>query len=489
MVKRVLLALLGVFLMLVAVVVVKTLMFTSLQLPPQPATPLQVDAEAAINRFAKALTFKTISHQIPWEFRGTAFTEFHAYLAEAYPQVHATLKREVVSDYSLLYTWQGSDASLAPVVFLAHMDVVPVDAGSAQLWTYDPFAGTVANERVWGRGALDDKSSVTAILETAENLIASGWAPKRTMYFCFGHDEELGGAKGAKVMAELLKERGVKAWFSLDEGSGIVNGIIPGVQKPIALISTSEKGYVTLKLSVEGKGGHSSQPPKQTSLGILCSAVARLESKPFPYSLAPPMFQMFNYAGREMTLPLKAVMANLWLFEPLLKNQLANSDTTRAALHTTTAPTILNAGTKENVLPIKAEAVVNFRILAGDTVQSVLEFAKDAVDDERVNVAILDDHEAMDPSPVSDPASDSFKVIAQSIRNVHPDYPVAPGMTLGGTDSKHFYGVAENCYRMQPMVFTKEELDTIHGTNESISTKVWLDAIQVYAEIMRNAAG
>ena len=413
----------------------------------------------------------------------------HAYLAEAFPKVQASLKREVVNDYSLLYTWTGSDAALPPIIFLAHMDVVPVDAGSAELWTYDPFAGTVANERVWGRGALDDKCSVLGLLETAEALLNSGWSPKRTIYFCFGHDEEIGGNQGAKAIAETLKQRGVKAWFCLDEGSAIVDGVVPGLSTPIALVSTSEKGYVSLKLSVEGKGGHSSQPPKQTSLGILCSAVARLEEHPFPYHLAPPLDQMFDYAGREMSFGLKMVMANLWLFRPVLLSQLSAGDTSRAVLHTTTAPTILNAGTKENVLPIKAEAVVNYRILAGDTVQSVVDYTVKVVDDERVEISIVDEAEAIEPSPVADPESDSFRVIAQSVRNVFPDYPVAPGMTPGATDSKHFYAVAENCYRFEPFVFTSEDLGKVHGTDESISTDNYLKGVQLLAEIIRNSAG
>jgi carboxypeptidase PM20D1 len=488
MVRRLLLGVLFAVLLLAGVVIVKTLTFTSLQLPPQPVAELPLDADGAVQRLAKSLTFKTISHQIPWEFRGTAFTEFHDYLKASFPKVHETMQREVVSDYSLLYTWPGSDPAAQPVIFLAHMDVVPVDAGSAELWTHDPFGGTVAADRVWGRGALDDKCSVMALLETAESLIAGGWTPKRTLYFCFGHDEELGGVKGAKVMASMLKERGVKAWFCLDEGSAIVEGVLPGISTPVGLISTAEKGYVSLKLTAEGKGGHSSQPPEQTSLGILCAAIARLEANPFPYRLAPPMHEMFNHAGREMSFPLKMVMANLWLFRPLLNTQLASGDTTRAALHTTTAATIMNAGTKENVLPIKAEAVVNFRILAGDTVESVVDFVRKTLDDDRVAISLLSEEDVTEASPVADPSSDSYRVIAQSFRNVFPKYPAAPGMTLGATDSKHYVEVAENCYRFQPVIFTKADLETVHGTNESIPTAVYLDAIRVYAEIMRNAA-
>jgi len=364
-----------------------------------------------------------------------------------------------------------------------------VDAGSAEAWTHPPFDGVVADGRVWGRGALDDKSSVMAILETTEALLAAGWAPKRTIYYCFGHDEELGGANGAKVMAGLLAERGIKAWFSLDEGSGIVEGVLPGLEVPAALIATGEKGYVSLELKVMGEGGHSSQPPPQTSLGILAAAITKLEAEPFPARLSGPLAAMFDTMGREMSLPLKAVLANQWLFKPLLISQLAASPTTNAALRTTTAATIMEAGTKENVLPIQSRAVVNFRILPGDTVEDVLEHTKRVVSDDRVEIAILPDSDVTPPSPLSDPASDSYQLIAQSVRNVHPHIPVGPGMTLGGTDSKHFYGVAENCYRFQPFLFGPEGLAAIHGTDEHLYIDRYLDGIQLYAEILRNAAG
>ncbi|MBI1317479.1 MAG: M20 family peptidase [Candidatus Hydrogenedens sp.] len=489
MLKRLLLGAAAVLAVLVLVLAVKAALFTSVQLEPQPTEKIAIDADAAAARLAKATTFKTISHQIPWEFRGSEFTEFHAWLAEAFPQVHAALQREAVNDYSLLYTWKGSEPDLPPVLLLAHMDVVPVDAGSAEGWTHPPFDGVVADGRVWGRGSLDDKCSVIGLLETTEALLKSGWQPRRTLYFCFGHDEEIGGANGAGKIAALLAERGIKAWFSLDEGSAIVEGVLPGIDTPVALIATGEKGYVSLELTVMGEGGHSSQPPPQTSIGILAAGIARLEANQFPAAVAGPLAEMFDVVGREMDMPLRGLLANLWLFRPLLQSQLANSDTTNAALRTTTAVTIMEAGTKENVLPIKARAVVNFRILPGDTVAGVIEHTKRVLADDRITVNLVEGSEPDEPSPVSSTDSDSYRLLAQSVRNVHPDFPVGPGMTLGGTDTKHYYGVAENCYRFQPFVLDSADLATIHGTDESILIERYLDGIQLFAEILRNAAG
>jgi len=492
MIKKILIGFGGVAVLLAVLLIVlvaRALLNSSQQLPPGDFTPLPVDEAGAVERLSEAVTYRTISHQIPWEFRGTEFERFHVFLEESYPLAHASMTREVVSRYSLLYTWEGSDPALKPVIFLAHLDVVPVDAGSAEEWTHPPFDGVVDDGHIWGRGTLDNKSSVLGLLETAETLLEQGFTPRRTIYFAFGHDEEIGGPDGAGRMAALLEERGVEAWFTLDEGSGIVDGILPGIDGPIALVSVSEKGYVTLELKVRGEGGHSSNPPPSTSIGILAAAITRIEANPFEPRLSGPFLDMLEVAGPEMAFPLRVVMSNLWLFKPLLQWQLSQSPVTNAALRTTTAVTMMDAGTKENVLPIEARAMVNYRILAGDTSDLVLERTRSIVNDERVEISVLGEHEIHEPSPVSDKDSDSFRLIAQSVRDVMPDVPVAPGMTLAGTDTKHYYNVAENLYRLQPMVFTSEDLATIHGTDERIAIDNYLNGIQIFGQIIRAAAG
>lgn len=486
--KKILLALGLLILVLLIVLLGRTFLVSSKQLAPQSHAPLALDDDAVVQRLAKAVTYKTISHQIPWEFRGAAFTEFHAFLKEAYPRVHATLKREVVNEYSLWYTWAGSSPEEKPVVFLAHMDVVPVDKSSEQNWTQPPFDGVVDDGYIWGRGTLDDKCSVLGILEATEALLEAGYQPKRTLYFAFGHDEEVGGNHGAKAMADLMKERNIQAWFTLDEGSGIVDGIIPGVSTPIGLISLSEKGYVTVELSAEGQGGHSSQPPANTSIGILAQAITKLEANPMPARFEGPLYDMLTYAGPEMSFPLRMVMANMWLFKPVVQAQLAGGATTNAALRTTTAVTMMNAGTKENVLPIQAKATVNFRILAGDTSDDVIAHVKDTIDDARVTVTVLNPEELSEPSPVCRVDSEGYRIINQSLRNVMPDIPVAPGMTVGATDSKHYVDVADDNFRLQPVVYTPEDLASMHGTNERIAIDNYLRAIQIFGELLRNAS-
>jgi len=486
MLKRVLLVLVLAVLGLLLVVLGRTFATTSQQLPAAPFTPMAIDVLGAASRLGTAITHKTVSFQAPWDVRGDEFQKFHAFLAETYPKVHSTLLRETVAEHSLLYTWTGKEPSAPPIILLAHMDVVPVDAATELQWTQPPFEGKLVDGFVWGRGAIDDKSSIIAILEATEVLLEVGFQPKRTIYFAFGHDEELGG-NAARQIAQLLSQRGVMAEFTLDEGSGITQGIVPGVSGPLALVGIAEKGYLTLELTVKGEGGHSSQPPDQTTVGILSQAVVNIEKNPLPMRLEGPMRDMLEVAGPEMSFPMRAVMANLWLFEPVIKGQFASSKTTAAALRTTTAVTMMNAGVKENVLPMEAKAVVNFRILPGDTVASITEHIKRVVNDERIAVAPLGEHETFEAGQVSSTTSAGYQLIARTARQVLPACTVAPSLVLGATDSKRYYDVSRDQYRMQPMLFSNDDLKTIHGTNEKLSLENLERAIQFYAQLFKNS--
>jgi len=483
--KRLLLLFVVAILVLAGVLLYNIYNFKSRQLHPEPFDAAGIDEVRAVERLSKALTFKTISHQDPAEFKGAPFEALHGYLQKSYPKVHEILEREVISDYSLLYKWTGKQPEKPPVVLLAHTDVVPVEDPAA--WAQPPFSGKVDGGHIWGRGAIDDKSSVMAILEAAETLAAGGFQPERTVYFAFGHDEEIGGMDGARVIANRLEERGVKAWFTLDEGSAIIDGIVPGLDAPLAVIAVGEKGYISLKLTAHAPGGHSSQPPEHTAIGVLAQGINRLEERQMPARLEGPLYDLFQYAGPEMQFPYRLVMANLWLFGPLLEWQLVQNPTTAAGLRTTTAVTIVDGGTKDNVLPAKAEAVVNFRILPGDTAEEVEAHAWEVLSGLNIDVSVLGRHEVTEPSPLGDVDSGSYRLLNKTSRQLYPGVPVAPGICPGGTDSKHYYGVAENTYRFQPLVFTRQDLERIHGANERISIKNYLKAIQFYIQLLRNS--
>lgn len=440
------------------------------------------------NRLGKALTFKTISYQETEKNNWEEYKNFIKYLEETFPQVHLTLKRDIVNEHSLLFTWEGKNPTLSPALFLAHYDVVPVEQGTENDWKYPPFDGRVSEGYIWGRGALDVKCGVIGILEAVNYWIQQGYQPERTLLFAFGHDEEVGGRNGAKKIAELLKERGISPEFSLDEGMAVNEGIVPGIEGPVALIGVAEKGYLSLELSVTTQGGHSSTPPVETSIGLLSSAICRIEQNPMPAKLAGPIRWMFEDLSPYMNFPMRMVCSNLWLFDKVLTRVFATIPSANSALRTTFAPTLFHAGEKENVLPTNARAVVNIRMLPGDTTEKVISYVRKVINNKKIEIKQFSPEKNDEASPVSDRKGEGYKSIVNTIREVWGDIPIASALTLGGTDSVNYVGVVKNLYRFQPLKFTKDDLELIHATNERLHVDNYVKSIEFYICLIRNVS-
>lgn len=483
--KKVLLILGLGLLVLVSVVLVRTAQFTSKQVRVEPAPAVTLDAEAAAAHLANALRFPTLSHLDSVQRKDEAFADFHSYLIQTFPRVHAALSREAVGENGVLFTWQGMESGLKPILLMGHTDVVPVEPGTEGDWKQPPFSGRIADGYIWGRGAIDNKSGVLALLEAVETLLGEGYQPERTVYLPFGQDEEVGGRKGAAAIADLLDSRGVELEYVLDEGGFVMTGAFP-LTAPVALVGIAEKGFVSLALSTQGEGGHSSMPPRQTAVGILCSAVAKLQEDPFPGGLRGPTRQLFNYVGPEMSFVSRMFFANTWLFGPLIEWQLATSPSTDALLRTTTAPTMFEGSIKDNVLPICARAVVNFRVFPGETSESVTERIRGIIDDSRVQVETFGSF-VEDPSPISSTEVSAFQILQSTIRQVFPDAVVAPYLLVGATDSRYYRRLTENVYRFQPLRLRQEDLTRIHGTNERVSIEGYEQSIRFYRQLILNS--
>jgi len=470
---------------LLAVVLVNTFRAGSRQVEVEAITPIQVDRDRVAYLLSRSIQYPTVSRTDESLMTPSAFRGLHGFLAQSFPEVHRRLSRETVADLSLLYTWAGSDPELAPFLLMGHLDVVPVEDETAQGWTHPPFSGEIADGFVWGRGSMDVKMTVIAVLTAVEQLLDEGFEPRRTLHLVFGHDEEVAGT-GAQAVASLLESRGVRFEYVLDEGMAITEGIIPGVSAPVALIGIAEKGYATLELIVETEGGHSAMPPTHTAAGLLASAASRLEDDPFPSELRGPVREMFRFLAPEMSLHLRVLFSNLWLFDPLIESRLAARTSTNAAIRTTTAVTMLESGIQDNVIPSRAKAVVNFRILPGDSVQGVVDRVKAITGSLDLRVELRPD--SREPSPVSDVESGSFATVAATIREVFPGTVVAPALVLGGTDSRHFVPLSENVYRFVPLRVGPDDLGRIHGTDERISLENLEQMVQFYVQLIRNSA-
>jgi carboxypeptidase PM20D1 len=475
----------GLLLLLAAVLVVRAATLRSRQLVVEPVARVELDAKALAGRLAGGLRFATVSNQDGEARDDDAFDALHRYLKEQFPLTHQTLALERVNGLSLLYTWRGSDPSLAPLLLLAHQDVVPVEPGTEASWEHPPFGGEVADGFVWGRGALDDKLSLFGQLEAVESLLREGVQPRRTVYLAFGHDEEIGGLEGGARIAALLGERGVRPLLVLDEGGSILQGVVPGVKAPVAGVGIAEKGYLSVELSYEGQGGHSSTPPAESAIGILAEAVHSLEQTPLRARLEGSPRQMLEEdVGPEASFPYRIVYANLWLFRPVVQQVLSTVPAANATIRTTTAVTMFQAGLKDNVLPSRARAVVNFRILPGDSIESVLAHVEKTVNDPRVKANAL--VKQREPSPPSEIDTEGWKLLARSVREVSPGTIVAPYLMLAGTDARHYRNLSDSVYRFMPLRLELEDTKRIHGTNERVGVESYADLVRVYRRLIEN---
>jgi len=432
-----------------------------IKLPKPPA----IDNAKAAEHLSQAVRIATISHQDKSQNDLTQWTRLRDWLATTYPAAHKVMQRQIVLNHSLIYTWPGSDPSLAPIILMAHQDVVPISEGTEGQWKHPPFSGAIAEGAVWGRGSVDDKGSLVGLFEACETLIQSGFVPKRTIYIVSGEDEEAGGA-GARAAAAALKAKGVKALFTLDEGS-VVIADNPVTGSAATLIGVAEKGYGTLRLTAKGAGGHSSAPPKETAVVALSRAISAIADHPFPIRFQGPGADMLMSLAPSAKPVVKMAAANTWLFAPLLAAQIGATPTGAAMMHTTIAPTMLQGSPKENVLPQEATARINYRIAPWDRAEDVMARATKAIG--TLPVTLSWEAPPRQPSPVSSTQSEGWKLVAATARAATPGAPIAPALVIAGTDSRSMTEVSADVYRFQPIVFAMNDVKMIHGTNEHIS--------------------
>jgi carboxypeptidase PM20D1 len=452
----------------------------------QKAEPIPIDQAAAVSRLSAAIKIPTISYDDPSKFDSQPFNEFMAFLKSSYPAVYGSLKLDVINSYSLLFTWQGTDPSLKPAVLMAHYDVVPADPGTLKDWKQPPFSGSVVDGIIWGRGTLDDKHGLMAIMESVNVLVGQGFKPKRTIILSFGHDEEIGGVNGASKVVDFLQAKGVTPEFVIDEGGCVKTDGIAGVKTPIAAIGISEKGSLNILLEVDDKGGHSSTPPKHTALGKIARAITRIENYSFHEDLGM-LKKTITPVAPKMSGFRRFVVTNTWLTGPLVKSMMLKSPDTAASIHTTIAVTQASGSSKSNILPTKATAVVNLRLFPGDSVDDVANKIKKVVNDPDVKITVMTPN--FEASPVSSTSSFGFQMIDKTVKQTLEDkgeITIAPYLMLGGSDAKHFGRISSDTYRFLPLLMDSKQLETVHGTNESIEAGNYTRMIQFYIQLIKN---
>ena len=344
------------------------------------------------------------------------------------------------------------------------------------------------DEFIWGRGTLDCKHGVMAILEAISLLSAQGFQPKRTIYVASGHDEEIGGADGNLKIAAWFRSHRIRLHTIIDEG-GCVFTEFPGLASPAAMVGVAEKGFLTVEITANvnaDKVGHSSMPPRETAVSILSSAIHRVQSSPFPARIDGGLRDTLNFLGPEMPFDKKMAMSNMWLFGPLVIRTLSARPSGDALLRTTIAPTMIEGGVSENVLPTQATAKLNLRLLPGDSIDSSLEYLRRSINDPRVSLKSLD--KAREASPLSDIDSEAFRILQTTIHQVLPDVVVAPFVLVGSTDTIHYTDLSEHIFRFIPTRLSERDTQRFHGIDERISKDSYLEIISFFHQYIKNAS-
>lgn len=479
----IILGLLGAF---IVITLIRAAFFKPEKTEAEELEPVSADTERYCETLSEAIKFKTISNydreQVDW----AEFDRFHEFLEERFPLVHKAMTVTKIGDASLIYKWEGTDPSLDGIALLAHQDVVPIAEGTEKDWTHPPFEGVNDGEFIWGRGAMDMKNHLVAVMQSAEELISEGYQPKRTVYICLGHNEEVVAApdNGAKAMAEYLKEQGVRLEAVLDEGGAILPARVKGVVDcNLAGVGIAEKGSVNYKISVNAKGGHSSQPPEKTALGDLADVIKDIEGSQFEASMPDFLYELLTAVGKRGTYLARLVLCNLWLLKPLFVRIMTKIPPAASLIRTCTAVTMASGSPQFNVLPQKASITVNFRTMPGVTIKDVEQHIRDSVRNKKIDVEFLVGKEASKVSPTD---SKAFKTIKSLCEASNEKNLVAPFLVMGGTDSYNYECVCDNIYRFAPFVVDTKLLLCTHATDERLPISAAEDALKFFKRyIMR----
>lgn len=510
--KKVVLIIVLLIVVFAAVLIIKTFTYPFKKLPNTNETVSvnTTPSDRAIERFAGGIRIPTISNVVYDDTNFKPFDEFKLYLQKVYPRIYEKMDTVTVNKYGLIFHWKGKNSQAKPLLFLSHYDVVPVvgyDPETAPIdttiifqpndkpiaaidsvqthWQYPPFSGAVTNGYIYGRGTLDMKGMLFSIMEAADNLIGEGFQPEQDIWIAFGQDEEVSGRQGAVKIAEYFKQQNLSFDAVYDEGGFILGpqAALESVDRPMALIGTGEKGFLTVRISVKGTGGHSSIPPLKGSLVYAAEIIEKLNKEQMPAQIIAPIQGFLDNIGDAMGFGSRLAIANQWALKSVLLNSLTSKPTSNALVRTTTAVTMAKGSDAPNVLSSVSEVTVNFRILPGNTIEEVTNHIKTICEGYDTELEVVSSRE---PSAVSPTDTKGYEIMQQSLSQIYPDAIVTPYITVGGTDAYKYQIVSDHIYRLMPVLINKYEQRLLHNENEQLSLENYGKMIWYFQYIMKN---
>ena len=465
-------------LVLIAVILARTLMFTPPKTEEKSFEDVEQDREAGVRNLAALIQCKTVSYEDSSLEDDAEFEKLIGLLPELYPNVWKTCPLRRFDGRGLLFHWQGRTPGEAAVL-MAHYDVVPVEEDN---WRKPAFEAIVEDGVMWGRGTLDTKVTFNGILSGAENLIRQGFQPEHDVYFAFSGGEEVNGP-GAENIVQYFKEQGVELRLVLDEGGAVVEDVFPGVKGQCALIGIAEKGLMNLEFSISGAGGHASAPAPHTPVGRLSMACARVEAHPFKMHFTKPVLEMFDTLGRHSSFLYRMIFANLWAFGWVL-NLLTKKTggELNALVRTTVAFTQMKGSKAPNVIPPTASMVANFRLNPADSVQGAVDYVKRVIGAEDIQLKNL---HSMEPSRISRTDCEGWEIVSNAVAGTWKGCLVSPYLMVQCSDSRHYGAISDKVYRFSAMDMTAEERHSIHGNDERIRLECIPRAVEFFMRVMK----
>jgi carboxypeptidase PM20D1 len=450
-----------------------------------PSIYTDFDGNKAVMDLSNAIKFKTVSYIDLSKYDYEEFNKLHNYLKKTFPLLTSKANVEVVNNGSIIFHLKGTNSTLKPAIFMAHLDVVPVVKGTEEDWTYDAFSGHIDEKYVWGRGSLDTKCMVIGELSAIEYLLSKGFTPKRDIYFCYGHDEETQGVAGQWAISRLLKERGVEAEYVIDEGAGFVSAKKYGAPNiTINPVGVFEKGYLDVKVTAKSLGGHSSNPGKGSSLAYVCKAVAKIEENQFepflPKALKDTFIILKDFIEVE---PLKTYINDIDKYEKELIDYCYNDYGLNPFVHTTVATTMLDGGSQgANVLPQTVVANINLRTSERDSIPSIIAKYKEITENVEISY-----QGGLEPSLSSDISTYGFKLIESTVNKFVDDVKVVPVLICGGTDARYYDDLTTSSFRFTPYIYSEELSSTVHATNERIEKEGFIYGIKIFIDLIKES--
>ena len=480
------LALLGLF---IAITLVRAIFFVPKKRDLAPLEKENVDVDRYRKHLSEAIRIKTVSYVDRDKVDWAEFEKFKNFLLTEYPNLKNKLTLEIIGKSNLVFRWKGKDSSLDPIALLSHQDVVPVESGTEGDWEHPAFDGVDDGEYIWGRGALDMKNHLIAVVEAVETLLEENFEPERDVYLLFGENEEVMSTtdSGAMLIAKHFEEKGIHFDSVIDEGGAMLPINIKGVleNKYLAGVGVAEKGYADYEVSVKSKGGHSSQPPNHTAVGKLADVIKDIEKHQFKSTITPSVFKLFTSIGKNCTYPVRIFACNLWLLKPIVKAIMKRIPPAASLIRSTTGITMAKGSPTANVLPQIASVTANFRMMPGTSLKDVETHIRKVVRNKDIEVALL---KGKEPSKFSPTDSRTFKIIEELSTRNDENIIIAPFLVMGGTDACHYQNVCENIYRFAPFKVSTQLLLTTHSTNERLPVACIEESVSFFKRYIRLAS-